>query len=533
MNNQEKRKFKDWFHQIENINDLKSIVYELYVNYNYKYQNITSIVRYNYREINITEIIEILRGFNIKRCGTGDNCKSPNGCIQSLENFANCQSTTDKKSHTCMFCENFNRNFRRADQTKKNHMLEFQKIREKDEQDEFLVDLYKSNYSYSDLSTISVRSIKDIISLLEKYNIKKCPRGIDCKSPYGHAQSQENFYDHSRKNDGKASVCMFCYQFDINFKNADQTKKNHMLEFQKIKEKGEQDEFLVNLYMKEKYTHQNLVAISLRDINDIISLLERHDIKKCPQCNIIQSRENFFKNKNTPDRFSDYCHICRQDYYLNNEETIKNYHKMHYLNNLEKINKQHKNYNNQPGKYNTYISKLEPFEEIRRDPNNLELIQVRCKYSKCNKWFNPTNLQIRSRVKSINGEKNSIGTECNFYCSQKCKNSCFLYDSKVSEIITHQRLRNSEYQPGDFKRMQAELRSYFLRIKNPGKCGLCGKEIDQKDLILHHKIPVSIDYTIEADHDNIIFICKNCHDKVHQKDGCSNSQLKNFFMENC
>ena len=167
LNNSEKEQFKNWFDQIENIDNFKSIIHELYVNYRYSYRNILSIVRYNYKYIDIDQIVDILKEFDVKRCSRGEDCKSPVGDLQTRNNFTNRAESVDGKRLECIYCNRFYTNFKRANKEKQNHILEFQKIKSPNQQDEFLVNLYKSKeYNYKYLSAISLRHIDKIVSLV-------------------------------------------------------------------------------------------------------------------------------------------------------------------------------------------------------------------------------------------------------------------------------------------------------------------------------------------------------------------------------
>jgi hypothetical protein len=503
ISKEEKKYFKYYFDLIENEEHFEEMVYELYVNHEYEYRNIATIVRYNYREINVDEIIKILEKFNVKRCGRREDCKSPDGCAQSRDNFCSNRNTKDGKNSTCEYCQKFDKHFNYSDTSKQKHMLEFQNIREKENQDQFIVNLYKKGYTYHYLGSISLMGINYIISLLLKYDIKRCSNGKDCKSPDGCVQSRVNFSNSQNMNDGKYSECSYCFNFSVNFKRANQTKKEYMLEFQKIKDISKQDQFLVQIYKQEKYSYRDLITISLRTMQNIISLLEKYDIKRCtnPLCETpIQSRDNFSKDITTSDGRLNHCKFCIITYY------------------------------NQFSNYDNFVQQINFVETVRRDPNNQELIQVQCKL--CKEWFNPTNSQLKMRVNAINGDRISIGTENHLYCSEECKGLCPLYKTRVSELITQQRLKNNKLIENDFERMQFELRKYFLKIKNPDRCELCGEELDQKDLILHHIVPVTINNMFEADIDNLIFICQKCHNLSHQKDGCTIKQLSQISIEN-
>lgn len=54
--------------------------------------------------------------------------------------------------------------------------------------------------------------------------------------------------------------------------------------------------------------------------------------------------------------------------------------------------------------------------------------------------------------------------------------------------------------------------------------------LNQNDLILHHVIPVGIEYIFEADLDNLVFVCFDCHIEIHQKDGCKIQDIKNYCI---
>jgi len=78
---------------------------------------------------------------------------------------------------------------------------------------------------------------------------------------------------------------------------------------------------------------------------------------------------------------------------------------------IEKINKKY-----------PLFSKI---EEMRYNPDKFGEIQVKCIY--CNKWFNPSNRQIESRIFSI---ENKSKDNSNFYCSDECKQKCCIFNSK-------------------------------------------------------------------------------------------------------
>ena len=73
--------------------------------------------------------------------------------------------------------------------------------------------------------------------------------------------------------------------------------------------------------------------------------------------------------------------------------------------------------------YDTYAHQIDFCEEVRRDPDNEDWLQVRC--TNCNEWFMPTLTATKNRVSAT---KNNGGLR--FYCSDKCKHSCSIYGQK-------------------------------------------------------------------------------------------------------
>jgi len=65
--------------------------------------------------------------------------------------------------------------------------------------------------------------------------------------------------------------------------------------------------------------------------------------------------------------------------------------------------------------YDTYASKISWIEEVRRAPDNENILEVRCKY--CGKWFKPLHYQVSHRKSALD----RVGAESYFYCSEECK----------------------------------------------------------------------------------------------------------------
>ena len=162
--------------------------------------------------------------------------------------------------------------------------------------------------------------------------------------------------------------------------------------------------------------------------------------------------------------------------------------------------------------YDTYANRLIVAEEVRRDPINQNILETRCKL--CNSWFTPKATQVENRIKAINGM--STG-EQNFYCSDKCRLSCSIFQQKKYP---------KDKKPYINRKDQKELRQIVLE-RDGYQCQICGDK--NYDLICHHINPVSRDPVQSADIDNCITLCKECERKVHKLPGCNFHELKKCY----
>ena len=162
-------------------------------------------------------------------------------------------------------------------------------------------------------------------------------------------------------------------------------------------------------------------------------------------------------------------------------------------------------------------------EEMRYNPDKPDKkeIQVHCKNHNCPNskeqggWFTPTKSQTHERIRQIEKEDGSGG--CYFYCSDKCKNECPLYNLKSDPFKNNVTLyTQTEYQT---------FRDYVLKRDNY-ECQKCGSK---KDLHCHHIIPIKIEPMFALDPDNGIVLCQECHYEIGHKTGteCSTGNLAN------
>ena len=171
-------------------------------------------------------------------------------------------------------------------------------------------------------------------------------------------------------------------------------------------------------------------------------------------------------------------------------------------------------------RYNTYAPQLEWYEEVRRNKNDSNVLEVRC--FKCNEWYIPTLNNVKNRTQYLNGIRKS---EYHFYCSDQCRKSCSIYGKRPETIMKEDAVRAGRLPWLELTReVQPELRSMVLE-RDGYQCVKCGST---KDLQCHHIMPVSVEPLLSADVDNCITLCKECHIEVHKKDGCKYNQLRNI-----
>ena len=168
--------------------------------------------------------------------------------------------------------------------------------------------------------------------------------------------------------------------------------------------------------------------------------------------------------------------------------------------------------------YDTYAYQLEWCEEVRRNKEDPNVLEVRC--FKCGKWYVTKLYNVSNRIESL---KDKQSGENHFYCSKECKNSCSIYGKKPETLMKEDAVRVGRLKWLELKReVQPELSNIVLE-RDEHKCVKCN---DSNNLECHHIYPVNIEPLFSADVDNCITLCEECHKEVHKKDGCGYNQLK-------
>ena len=178
------------------------------------------------------------------------------------------------------------------------------------------------------------------------------------------------------------------------------------------------------------------------------------------------------------------------------------------------------------------IKERHPFfseiEELRYNPDKPEEkeIQVHCKNNNCpnskekSGWFIPTSKQFKDRKDYLTNEGED---KLNFYCSQHCKDTCPVYNSKGGDPY---RNTKSPYTLEEQRTWRSKVLMREVYI-----CEWC----EGVATIAHHVLPVKTHPLLALDPDNGVACCEDCHYKYGHKTGteCSTKALANKILPDC
>lgn len=160
--------------------------------------------------------------------------------------------------------------------------------------------------------------------------------------------------------------------------------------------------------------------------------------------------------------------------------------------------------------YDSYADKIDYAENIRRDPEDKNILQVTCTY--CGKWYSPNMSDISSRIGALEGRKHG---ENRLYCSDSCKKECPVFSKKT---LSAEQSRTKKYS----REVQPELRQIVFK-RDGWECIKCGST---ESLHCHHVEGVRWNPIESADADQCVTLCKKCHKKVHKKKDCGYNDMK-------
>lgn len=149
---------------------------------------------------------------------------------------------------------------------------------------------------------------------------------------------------------------------------------------------------------------------------------------------------------------------------------------------------------------------IDKYDRVRKHPENELIGQIKCVY--CGKWTTPTNQEYANRKRSINSIHD--GGSCFIYCSEQCKIACPTYG---------QQKYPKGFKVATSREVDPLIRQMCFEYDNY-TCQKCYKKNDIQ-LHCHHINGAVKEPLLSNDIDNVITLCKECHEQVHQEDGCS------------
>jgi len=162
-----------------------------------------------------------------------------------------------------------------------------------------------------------------------------------------------------------------------------------------------------------------------------------------------------------------------------------------------------------------FFSKIEDMRYNPDKPSEKE-IQVHCKNHNCKNskeqggWFTPSRNQLTDRRRSLESIDGMGGHY--LYCSQKCKDTCPLYNIYSDPFKnTDKSYTLSEYQ--QFREVVLERDRYI--------CQYCGEPA----VDVHHERPQKLEPFFALDPDYAWSVCKKCHYEKGHINECSTGKL--------
>jgi 5-methylcytosine-specific restriction endonuclease McrA len=170
-----------------------------------------------------------------------------------------------------------------------------------------------------------------------------------------------------------------------------------------------------------------------------------------------------------------------------------------------------------------FFSKLEHMRYNPNKPGKRE-IQIHCKNHLCENskekdgWFTPTYIQFYERVRQLEREQGNEGSY--FYCSEKCKEECPLYNSFGGDPFKKIKKSYTESEYKIFRIFVLERDNYI--------CQYC----EDVAVHVHHERPQKLEPFFALDPDFAWSCCEKCHYKKGHKDECSSAQLSKIICNN-
>jgi len=164
-------------------------------------------------------------------------------------------------------------------------------------------------------------------------------------------------------------------------------------------------------------------------------------------------------------------------------------------------------------RYNSNIYKnLSQYEDTRQDPENKDLGQCRCAY--CGRWVSPTYGAAKARVASFNAW--GFG-ENRIYCEgDQCREACPTYK---------QQMYPKGFKQNSSREVDPAIRIMCLERDN-WTCQRCGADDPDTTLHVHHILSYKRNIMLANDIENVITLCRDCHNEIHKTEGCQYHELR-------
>jgi len=167
--------------------------------------------------------------------------------------------------------------------------------------------------------------------------------------------------------------------------------------------------------------------------------------------------------------------------------------------------------------YDVFVLQLDWCEPVRRNQEDPNILEIKCTW--CGRWYIPTVNAAHHRSQYLKGNYNS---ESRFYCSDGCKQNCPIYGKRPETLIREDAVRAGRHPWWELNReIQPELRKMVFK-RDGWECIKCGSN---KSLHCHHLEGIRWAPLESADIDQCITVCKECHKKIHKKDGCGYHEM--------
>ena len=199
----------------------------------------------------------------------------------------------------------------------------------------------------------------------------------------------------------------------------------------------------------------------------------------------------------------------KKEYRNQHKEEMKEYRNQHKDKIKERMKEYSKEHRNSFALYNSYVYQISYAEEVRRDSNNEELLQVKCTY--CKEWFNPTIKSVQNRIAALDGK---LAGEHRLYCSEECKKLCPVYGQQK-----YPKDQKPYPLPRDMQKEWADM----VKERDGYRCIKCGST---ENLIAHHKEGIRWNPIESADIDLGVTLCEKCNEEAHSIEGCSTYDMR-------